>query len=110
MRDGNESYRLQRSNQALRGDMGDRVGFNGARNGVVSRVVRSVEGIGGKGQPVASIPGALAAVSNRVSNGQYVRGKGDNYNHNHIEEVNHSNNGQHEFPVITGRWLKPANR
>ncbi len=57
-----------------------------------------------------AITGAVAAVSNRVSNGQHVRDNGDNHEHNDIEEVIHSNNDHHEFPVITGQLEQPVNR
>ena len=55
-----------------------------------------------------AITGAVAAVGNRVSNGQHVKDKGDN--HNDIKEVIHSNNEYHEHPVITGRLEQPVNR
>ena len=57
-----------------------------------------------------AITGAVAAAGNRVSNGQHFKDKGDNHDHNHIEEVIHSNNDQHEFPVITGRLEQAVNR
>ena len=109
-RDGNGGYRLQRSNLDLCGDMGDRLGTNGTGSGVVSCVARGAAGIGGKRQAVAPITRAVAAVGNRVSNGQHVKDKSDNHEHNDIEEVIHSNNDQHEDPVITGRSEQPLNR
>ncbi len=45
-----------------------------------------------------------------VGNGQKVKDKGDSDNHNHIEEVIHSNDDHHEFPVITGPLEQPVNR
>ena len=55
---------------------------------------------------------AVAAAGNRVSNGQHVSDSGDNHghNHNHIEEVIHSNNEHHEYPVSTGRLEQLADR
>ena len=79
-------------------------------NGVVSRVALLATMIGGKRRAVAPIIGAVAAVSNRVSNGQHVSDKGDNHERNDIEEVIHSDNGHYELPVITGRLELPLNR
>ena len=56
------------------------------------------------------ITGAVAGGGNRVSNGQHVKDKGDNHEHNDIEEVIHSNNEHHKHPVITGRLEQPVNR
>ena len=58
------------------------------------------------------ITGAVAAVGNRVNNGQYVKDYDDNHDHKHkyIKEVLHSNNGHHEFPAIPGRLEQPVNR
>ena len=85
--------------------MGNRLGTNGT----VSRVARGAAGIGGRRAAVA-ITGAVAGGGNRVSNGQHVKDRGDNHDHNHIEEVIHSNNDQHEFPVITDRLEQAVNR
>ena len=66
-------------------------------NGVVSRVAPVAAGIGRKRRAAVAITGAVAAVGNRVSNGQLVSDSGDNHEHNHndIEEVIQSNNGHH---------------
>ena len=109
MRDGNGSHRLQRSNLGLRGDMGDRLGTNGPGNGIVSGWRGERQESGGRRAAVA-ISGAVADGGNRVSNGQDVTDKGDNHDHNHIEEVIHSNNEQHEHPVIKGRLEQAVNR
>ena len=90
--------------------MGDRLGTNGTDDGVVSRVARGVTGIGGKRRAVVSITSDIADGGNRVCNGQNVIDIGDNHDHNHIEEVIHSNNDQHEFPVITARLEQAVNR
>ena len=109
-RGGNGGYRLQRSNLDLRGDMGDSLGTNGTGNCTVSRVALVATIIGGKRRAVAPITGAVAAVSNRVSNRQHVSDSGDNHEHNDIEEVIHSNSEHHEYPVITGRLAQPVSR
>lgn len=68
-------------------------------------------GIGVKRKAVVPITGAVAAGGNGVGKGQHTRDKGDaDDNHNHIEEVIHSNSDQHEFPVITGRLEQPVNQ
>ena len=110
MRDGNGGYRLQRSNLDLRGDMGDRLGTDGPDNGVISRVARGAARIGEKRKAVVPITGAVAVVGYRVSNRQHVSDSGDNHEHNDIEEVIHSNNKHHEYPVITGRSEQAVNR
>ena len=85
-------------------------------SGPTARVTASSPGrrgaaiIEGKRQAVAPITGAVAAVDNRVGNGQHVRDKGDNHDHNHIEEVIHSTNEYHEFRVISGRLEQTVNR
>ena len=66
--------------------------------------------IGGKRRAAVAITGTVAAVGNWASNGQHVRDKGDNHDHNHIKEVIHSNNDQHDFPVIAGRLEQAVNR
>ena len=57
-----------------------------------------------------SITSAVADAGSRVSNRQHVRDNGDNHDHNHIEEVIHSNNDNHRFPVITDRLEQAVNR
>ncbi|MDE2844992.1 MAG: hypothetical protein OXN21_16680 [Chloroflexota bacterium] len=42
---------------------------------------------------------------NHVNHGQNVNDNGDNHDHNHIEEVKHSNNEHPEFPAATKRRL-----
>ena len=57
-----------------------------------------------------AITGTVAGGGNRVSNGQHVKDKGDNHDHNHIEEVIHSNNDHRDYPVIMGRLDHPVSR
>ena len=90
--------------------MGDRLGLAQADSGVVSRVARGAAVVRAKRQPAAPITGAVAGGGNRVSNGQHAKDKGDNHDHNHIEEVIHSNSEHQEFPVITDRLEQAVNR
>ena len=103
-------YRLQRNNLGLRGDRSDRLGINGTDSGIVSRVAWGAAIIGGKRRAAVAITGAVADGGNWVSNGQYVKDKGDNHKHIDIEEVIHSNNDHREYPVITGRLEQAVNR
>ena len=77
-------------------------------NGVISRVAQGVAGIGGNGHGVTSNTSTVAGVGNWVGKEQKVRDNGDN--HNHIEEVIHSNNDRHDFPASTGRLELSGNR
>ena len=61
-------------------------------NGVVSNVAQRVAGTRVKQQDAATITRDVADGDHRVWNGQHVGDNGDNHNHNHIEEVKHSNN------------------
>ena len=70
-----------------------------AGNGAVFNAAQPLAGIEVKRQAIASITGTDAAVGNRVGNGQNV---GDIDDHNHIEEVNHSNNDHRWIPVRNG--------
>ncbi len=54
------------------------------------------------------LPITAAAAGNRVSNRHNLSDNGGN--HNHIEEVIHSNRERHEHPVITGLLEQPVNR
>ncbi len=68
-------------------------------------VDQGVAGIGGNGRDILPI---TVAAGNRVSNRHNVSDNGGN--HNHIEEVIHSNSEHHEHLVITGRFEQPVNR
>ncbi len=90
-----------------------RHGWVGTGNGVISRVAQRMAGIGDKPQvqAVAPIISAVAAVGNRIGNGQNVSDHSDNYNQIHIEEVIDSKNNDHrELSVIRRRLEQPVNR
>ena len=87
-----------------------RLGTNGTDSGVASAVTRGAVRTGGKPRAVAPITSTVADVGNRAGNGQHVSDSGDNYDHDYVEEVIHSNNVNHEFPALTDRLEQPVNR
>ena len=79
-----------------------------AGNSAVSNAAQALTGIGVKRQVAVPITSAVAAGGNRVSDRENVSGNGDN--HNHTEEVLHSDQDHRELPSVTGRLERPVNR